>query len=51
MEMVEKVIEKQMMWRCKYCGETEYPQCHQCVREDSKPVTDELQRRENGLQP
>jgi hypothetical protein len=31
-------------WICKYCGENEAPCCPQCVREDGKPVTDELVR-------
>ena len=34
-----------LMWECKYCGENQYPQCHKCVREDGKLVSDELSRR------
>lgn len=29
-------------WSCKYCGESEKPKCHKCVRDDGKIVTDEL---------
>ena len=29
-------------WNCKYCGENKSPQCHKCVRDDGKSVSDEL---------
>ena len=37
--------DEDLLWGCKYCGETEYPECHHCVREDGKMVEDELMDR------
>jgi len=37
---------KTLSWICKICGENEHPQCHKCIREDGKMVTDELMRGE-----
>ena len=36
------IEDEELWWECKYCGENETPGCHQCVREDGKPMTDEL---------
>jgi len=37
-----KPLTRKLLWECKYCGENESPKCHKCVREDGKPVSDEL---------
>ncbi len=40
--LTEPIMEMELWWECKYCGENEKPECYQCVREDGKLVTDEL---------
>ncbi len=49
LKTLTSIEEVELWWECKYCGENEEAQCHQCVREDVKLVSDELIKEKNEI--